>query len=181
VVENGHRFRQHPEVEAVGDGIFRMKQPPRIVASRYVIESLEAARTGAQGGQRHVQGGLGHRWRGGEDFQRLEVDRSMECLAVKEGPVSKPDTILKRIEEFNRANGGGVVIEKRSKGYSLFREDNGRPIARLRPSGKDDQVEILWWSHRDKWEQIGNFGPMLMPLGEALRYIVRDPIGVFWG
>jgi hypothetical protein len=89
--------------------------------------------------------------------------------------------MLDRIMAFNEAKGGGVRMEKRSNGYSLFREDNGRPIARLRPSGKDDRVEVMWWSHRDKWEQIGDMGPLIMPLEEALIYISKDPVGVFWG
>ena len=93
---------------------------------------------------------------------------------------SRPAPLFDRIVAFNEARGGGVRIEKRSKGYSLFREDNGRPIARLRPSGKADVVEILWWSHRDQWEQIGDFGPMTMPLEKALNYISKDPMGIFW-
>ena len=94
--------------------------------------------------------------------------------------ISKADTILGRITAFNDAKGGGVLIEKRSTGYSLFREKNGRPIARLRPTGKSDLVEVMWWSHRDKWEQIGDFGPMVMPLDEALKYVAKDPMGIFW-
>ena len=93
----------------------------------------------------------------------------------------KSDTMIDRIVAFNVTKGGGVMIEKRSNGYSLFREDNGRPVARLRPSSKDDLVEILWWSHRGKWERIGDMGPMIMPLEAALEYIVKDPVGVFWG
>jgi hypothetical protein len=50
----------------------------------------------------------------------------------------------------------------------------------LCPTGEGDRVELLWWSHRDRWDQIGDFGPMVMPLDEALDYIVRDPIGCFW-
>jgi hypothetical protein len=92
----------------------------------------------------------------------------------------KPDDILARIEAFNEAKGGGVVIQKAAKGYSLFHEATGRPIARLRPTRKRDQVEVLWWSHRDKWEQIGDFGPMVMSLDEALEYIANDPVGCFW-
>jgi hypothetical protein len=78
----------------------------------------------------------------------------------------KLDEILGRIDAFNEAK--GVVIRKAAKGYSLFRADNGRPVARLRPTGKGDQVEVMWWSHRDKWDQIGDFGPMVMLLDEAL-------------
>jgi hypothetical protein len=92
----------------------------------------------------------------------------------------KSDEMLDRIMAFNRAQGGGVLIEKRSNGYSLFREDNGCPIARLRPSEKEDLVEILWWSHRGKWERIGDMGPMTMPLEAALKYIAKDPMGIFW-
>jgi len=94
--------------------------------------------------------------------------------------MSKPDTMLDRIMAFNEAKGGGVIIKKRAKGYSLFRADNGRPIARLRPFGDGDRVEIMWWSYRDRWEQIGDFGPMVMPLEEALEYISKNPVGVFW-
>ncbi|MBM4069901.1 MAG: DUF3024 domain-containing protein [Planctomycetes bacterium] len=92
----------------------------------------------------------------------------------------KRDDILESIEAFNESKGGGVIVQKAAKGYSLFRADNGKPIARLRPTGKDDQVEVMWWSHRDKWDQIGDFGPMVMPLDEALDYVARDPMGCFW-
>jgi hypothetical protein len=92
----------------------------------------------------------------------------------------KTDEMLTRIEAFNAEQGGGVLIRKAAKGYSLFRQDTGRPVARLRPTGKGDQVEVMWWSHRDRWDQIGDFGPMLMSLDEALDYVARDPIGCFW-
>ena len=92
----------------------------------------------------------------------------------------KTDEILARIEAFHQPKGGGVIIQRAAKGYSLFREDNGKPIARLRPTGKVDQVEVMWWSHRDKWEQIGDFGPLLMSLDEALMYIAKNTLGCFW-
>ena len=89
--------------------------------------------------------------------------------------MAKPDLMLKRIEAFNQAKGGGVSIRKTAKGYSLFREDTGEPVARLCPTGQADKVEIMWRSHRDKWEQIGGFGPMVMPLGKALEFVAEDP------
>ncbi len=94
--------------------------------------------------------------------------------------MKKADDLLARIEVFNAERGGGVLIQKRARGYSRFREDTGRPVARLRPTGKGDQVEVMWWSHRDRWDQIGDFGPMVMPLEEALDYIATDPLGCFW-
>jgi hypothetical protein len=92
----------------------------------------------------------------------------------------KNDDILERIEVFNEGRGGGVVIRKAARGYSLFSEDNGKPIARLRAVGRGDLVEVMRWSHRYRWEQIGDFGSIVMPLDEALEYVAKDPIGCFW-
>lgn len=92
----------------------------------------------------------------------------------------KNDEILKRIEVFNEVHGGGVVIKRAARGYSLFREDNGKPIARLRTVGEGDLVEVMWWSHRYRWEQIGDFEPIVMPLDQALEYVAKDPMGCFW-
>jgi hypothetical protein len=92
--------------------------------------------------------------------------------------MKKTDELLARIEGFNQAQGGGVLIQIAAKGYSLFRGDRCQPVARLRPTGKGDQVEVMWW--RGRWEQIGDFGPFVMPLDEALEYIARDPMGCFW-
>jgi hypothetical protein len=50
----------------------------------------------------------------------------------------------------------------------------------LRSTGKGDPVEVLWWSHRDRWDKIGDFGPMVMPLDQALEHVARDPVGCFW-
>ncbi len=94
--------------------------------------------------------------------------------------MAKQDELLTRIKAFYEANGGGVVIQKAAKRYSLFWEDTGQAIARLRPTGRGDQVEVMWWSHRDRWDQIGDFGPMVMGFEEALDYIARDPMGCFW-
>lgn len=93
----------------------------------------------------------------------------------------KPDDLLARIEAFDARRGGKVLVKKVAKGYPLFRADNGKPVARLRPTGKDDKVEVMWWSHRDKWDRIGDFGGMVMPLDEALAYVAKDPMGCFWG
>jgi hypothetical protein len=93
--------------------------------------------------------------------------------------MKKPDPLLERIEAYNEVQGGGVIIRRASKGYSLFIESDGSPIARLRPTGNGDEVEILWWSHGDKWEQIGEFGGVILPLDEALDFVAEDPYGCF--
>jgi hypothetical protein len=93
--------------------------------------------------------------------------------------MKRRDAILARIEAFNEAQGGGVILQA-AGGYSLFRADNGRPVARLRPWGRGDQVEVTGWSHRDRWDPIGDFGPLILTLDEALDSIARDPMGCFW-
>lgn len=91
--------------------------------------------------------------------------------------MKKVDPILERLETFNRSKGGGVFIERSRGGYSLFSERNGEPIARLRPTGKGDNFEVLWWS-REKWKSVGDFGGVILPLDEALDYISNQ--SVFW-
>lgn len=85
-----------------------------------------------------------------------------------------------RIEAFNQANGGGVGVRKDARGYSLFVESTGEPIARLRPLADGNAYDILWWSDRERWQPIGDVGGVRMPLDEALEYIAHDPLGCFW-
>ena len=91
--------------------------------------------------------------------------------------MAKSDPMLARIRAFDRAKGGGVAVERASKGYSLFSVATGAAIARLRPTGNNDEVEILWWRH-GRWGSIGDFGGLIMPLDQALDHIVSDPL--FW-
>lgn len=95
--------------------------------------------------------------------------------------MKKPaDALLARIEAFVAGKGGGVLVRKLAGGYSLYREESRRPLARFRPIGRGDAVEVKWWSHRDRWDDVGDFGPMVLPLDEALNYLAEDPMGCFW-
>jgi hypothetical protein len=90
----------------------------------------------------------------------------------------RDDDIIRRIERFpfRRAP---VTAEWRNKGYTLFHADTRRLIARLRPYGRDDLMEILYWSlWRERWAAVGPFGRTVVPLNEALRIIAAEPI--FW-
>ena len=64
--------------------------------------------------------------------------------------MARPDPMLERIEAFNRSRGGGVVVRRAAKGYSLYSERSGGPVARLKPTGEDGKVRVLAW-HREKW------------------------------
>ena len=89
--------------------------------------------------------------------------------------MAKADVLLERIEAFPFE--GGVVIRKMARGYPLFSAGNGAPIARLRPTGEADMVQVLWWNG-ERWGASGALGIATMPLGDALDYIAAEP--AFW-
>lgn len=87
------------------------------------------------------------------------------------------DAILERITAFNRARSGGVCVRRIARGYSLFSERTGAPIARLRPTGDSGRVQVLWWNG-ERWAASGPFGLAAMTLDRALDYIASEPD--FW-
>ena len=72
---------------------------------------------------------------------------------------------------------GGVEVVRANRGYTLYSLRTGAPVARLRPTGRGDDVRVLWW-RRDAWGDPGPFGPEVMPLDEALNLIASE--GFFW-
>jgi len=87
------------------------------------------------------------------------------------------DPLRARIEAFNRARGGGAIVRKAGRGYSLVSERTGTPIARLKPTGEADDVQVLWWNGQ-RWGASGPFGIATMSLDAALDYIASEP--TFW-
>lgn len=87
------------------------------------------------------------------------------------------DPTRERIEAFNQARGGGVAVHKAGRGYSLTSERTGVPIARLKPTGDADKVQVLWWNGL-RWGASGPFGIVTMPLDAALDHIASEPH--FW-
>ncbi len=72
---------------------------------------------------------------------------------------------------------GGVEVIRANRGYTLYSRRTGGQVARLRPTGKRDDVQILWW-RRDAWGAPGDFGPVIMPLDEALSFVATESF--FW-
>ena len=72
---------------------------------------------------------------------------------------------------------GGVEVVRANRGYTLYSRRTGGQIARLRPTGKSDDVQVLWW-RRGAWGAPGPFGPVIMSLDDALDFIVTE--GLFW-
>lgn len=89
------------------------------------------------------------------------------------------DFIQKQIEVFNEQHGGGVSVRKDTRGYTLMREDDGIPVARLRPKGQG-LFEVLYWNpYHERWRTVGSFGTIL-GLRPALEFIADDPLDCFW-
>ena len=87
------------------------------------------------------------------------------------------DPMRERIEAFNQARGGGVAVHKAGRGYSLTSERTGAPLARLKPTGNADTVQVLWWNGQ-RWAAPGPFGIETMTFDEALDHIASEPH--FW-
>jgi hypothetical protein len=78
-----------------------------------------------------------------------------------------------RIEAFNQASDGDAE-HKAGCGYSLASERTGVPLARLKPIGDAEKVQMLWWNGQ-RWAAPEPFGIAAIPLGAALDYIASEP------
>ena len=87
------------------------------------------------------------------------------------------DPMRERIEAFNQARDGGVAVHRAGHGYTLTSQRTGAPLARLKPTGDADKVQVLWWNGQ-RWGASGPFGIATMPLDAALDHIASEPH--FW-
>jgi hypothetical protein len=92
------------------------------------------------------------------------------------GAMAPADTMRERIAAHPWPR-GGVEVVRASRAYTLHSRRTGGQVARLRPTGKGDEVQVLWW-RRDAWAPPGDFGPVIMPLNEALNFVATE--GCFW-
>ena len=72
---------------------------------------------------------------------------------------------------------GGVEVVRASRGYTLHSRRTDGLVARLRPTSEGDEVQVLWW-RGPAWGAPGDFGPLIMPLDQALQFIATE--GFFW-
>ncbi len=90
------------------------------------------------------------------------------------------DEMRRRIEAYRWPPGrGDVAVVRANRGYTLYSRSRrtGGPVARLRPTGKGDDVQVLWW-RREAWGDPGPFGREVMPLDDALDFIATESF--FW-
>ena len=70
-----------------------------------------------------------------------------------------------------------IRTERRNRGYTLYRAGSGTPVARLRPTGQNERVEVLYWSlWKERGTSAGPFGRTILPIDEALRFIASEDI-----
>jgi len=70
---------------------------------------------------------------------------------------------------------------RRSSGaYHLYLLETEAPIARLMPTRNGDEVQLGYWSHRRRWEDIDDFGGRVMSLDNALALIANESIFWIW-
>ena len=72
---------------------------------------------------------------------------------------------------------GGVAVVRANRGYTLYSRRTDRPVARLRPTGEGDQVQVLWWRGQ-VWATPGDFGSVTMPLDQALEFIATASLSL---
>ena len=97
------------------------------------------------------------------------TDDSIQALSLVE----------QRLRDIGCNVGSDVVFRSDRRGISIFDPD-GQPVARRRNLGKNGW-EILRWSHRHRWESIGDFGgDVCDDSDESLTYVLENPMGIFW-
>jgi hypothetical protein len=88
------------------------------------------------------------------------------------------DAIIRKIERFHWPR-GTLFAQRRNRGYSLYDVGSGAPVARLRPTGRDGQFEVLYWSlWKERWVSSGPFGTTIRSVDEARLFIAHEDI--FW-
>ncbi len=83
-----------------------------------------------------------------------------------------------QIEDYFDEHDLDMAIRKRKQSYNVYWECDDEPLARLRPTGKGDEVEVFWWDD-DRWQPPKEFG-LALPLNEALKYVTDDPDDLFF-
>lgn len=98
--------------------------------------------------------------------------------SINSAPQQDTAKIADRVLTHFSRQGIEVAVRWDRHGVSIMELPDGRPVARLRLRG-EDSVEVLLWNF-SKWDEIGDFGGMRMPVNEALEYIDDNYTGIFW-
>jgi hypothetical protein len=88
------------------------------------------------------------------------------------------DPIIQRIACV-RCPRGSLLAERRNRSYTLYSDQSGALVARLRPTECGDSFEVLYWSlWKNRSTSTGPFGRTVLSIDDALRFIAYEDI--FW-
>lgn len=109
--------------------------------------------------------------------QSVKVQKREQARDRKKAERDKADDAMSRIKTVFEKRGCPAFPARVNRGYTIYYE--GGAVSRIRQ--RDKWWEVLWWSHRDKWESIGDMGGVLFDtVEEAATYVLDDPMGIFW-
>ena len=92
--------------------------------------------------------------------------------------MASPDAMRERIAAHPWPRSGVEAI-RANRGCTLCSRRTGGQVARLRPTtGKGDDVQVLRRRRGASWGNPGPFGPVIMPLDQALDFVATE--GFFW-
>ena len=107
----------------------------------------------------------------------IKVKKREKARERQKARKAESDLPLTQITAVLHKRGCSAFPARVNRGYTIYYE--GGPVSRIRQCG--DGWEVLWRSHRDKWESIGDFGGMIFDtVEEAAEYVLDDPMGIFW-
>ncbi|MFH1109710.1 MAG: hypothetical protein V1790_11020 [Planctomycetota bacterium] len=89
--------------------------------------------------------------------QWIKVTKREKARERRKAERDKADVSMSRIQAVFRRRGCPALPAKVNRGYTIYHE--GQAVCRIRQ--RDKWWEVLWWSHRDKWESIGDLGGMI--------------------
>lgn len=109
--------------------------------------------------------------------QWMKSKKQEQARERKKAEKEKTDDALCRITAVLKKRRCPALPVRINRGYTIYHE--GAPVSRLRQRG--DGWEVLWVSHRGKWESIGDMGGVICgTVEEAVEYVLKDPMGIFW-
>ncbi len=109
--------------------------------------------------------------------RRIKWEKQEQARERRKAKRHQADEALCRIEAVFKKRRCSAFPARASRGYTIY--DADRALARIRQ--RDQWWEVLWWSHRARWEPIGELGGVVFgTVEEAAQYVLDDPMGAFW-
>jgi hypothetical protein len=107
----------------------------------------------------------------------LKLKKRAEERERQKAERDRSDQAMSSIQAVFKERRCPAIPVRVNRGYTIHL--GGRAVSRIRQRGK--WWEVLWWSHRNKWDSIGDMGGVLFDTAaEAADYVVKDPMGIFW-